>query len=322
MEKIYPYAVAKIKAKENNMLNQNQLEQLATEKDIKKIISILEEKGYDFGIISRYEEFDKTLKKEEEKLYKLIKELVEENEFLEIFLSPIDYNNVKVILKSKIQEKPYKENIVEGGLIKDYNIINIMENKEYDKLDENIKNAINDAISAYEEVQMPYIIDAILDKMCFLNLKQKAEKIGNEFIKKYIEKMIDSINIKTFFRVRNIYKNYEIFKTSYISGGRISLITYEKNFFEEDQNLKGKFVGFSEIIEQAIYDYSKLDIYFDNYIMSYMKEAKLKSLSIEPIVAYIYAKQTEIKNIRIILTGKIAKISSEKIKERLRESYV
>ena len=51
-------------------------------------------------------------------------------------------------------------------------------------------------------------------------------------------------------------------------------------------------------------------------------EAKLKSLTIEPIVAYTYAKQTEIKNIRIIFTGKFNNISAEKIKERLRESYV
>ena len=42
----------------------------------------------------------------------------------------------------------------------------------------------------------------------------------------------------------------------------------------------------------------------------------------EPIVAYIYAKQTEIKNIRIILTGKLNNINSKTIKERLRESYV
>jgi len=56
--------------------------------------------------------------------------------------------------------------------------------------------------------------------------------------------------------------------------------------------------------------------------MSYMKEAKLKALTIEPVVAYIYAKQTEFKNIRIIFTGKLNNISNEKIKERLRESYV
>ena len=81
-------------------------------------------------------------------------------------------------------------------------------------------------------------------------------------------------------------------------------------------------MGFSSTIEQAIYNYDALDKFCDNYIMKYMKEAKLKSLTIEPIVAYTYAKQTEIKNIRIIFTGKFNNIGAEKIKERLRESYV
>ena len=81
-------------------------------------------------------------------------------------------------------------------------------------------------------------------------------------------------------------------------------------------------MGFSDTIEQALYNYESLDIFCDNYIMDYMKEAKLKALTIEAIVAYIYAKKTEFKNIRIIFTGKLNGISPERIKERLRESYV
>ena len=53
-----------------------------------------------------------------------------------------------------------------------------------------------------------------------------------------------------------------------------------------------------------------------------IKEAKLMPLTIEPILAYMYAKRTESKNLRIIFTGKLNNISSGKIKERLRESYV
>ena len=91
---------------------------------------------------------------------------------------------------------------------------------------------------------------------------------------------------------------------------------------EDEQNLKYKFIGFSDTIAQAIDNYESLDKFCDNYVMSYMKEAKQKALTIEPILAFIYAKRTEFKNIRIILTGKLNNINPEKIKERLRESYV
>lgn len=322
MEKIYPYAVSKIKVKENKLLTKIGLEQLATEKNIERIVSVLREKDYNFDIIERNEDFEIVLKKAEEELYKLIKDIIEEHDFIEIFLSQNDYYNIKLILKSKIQGKEYKSHLVDSGIVSKQQIISIMENEEYSKLDNDTKTAIYDALEEYQKTKMPFVIDAILDKACFNKMEILSKKMKNEFIEKYIEKLIDITNIKTFFRIRNIYKDSSIFEISYIQGGRISLKIFMENINEEEQNLKNKFMGFSDTIEQALYNYETLDKFCDNYIMKYMKEAKLQALTIEPIVAYTYAKQTEFKNIRIIFTGKLNNISSEKIKERLRESYV
>ena len=95
MEKIYPYAVSKIKVKENKLLTKVALEQLANERNIEKIVSVLREKDYNFDIIERNEDFENVLKYEEEQLYKLIKDIIDENDFIEIFLSQNDYYNIK-----------------------------------------------------------------------------------------------------------------------------------------------------------------------------------------------------------------------------------
>jgi V/A-type H+-transporting ATPase subunit C len=42
----------------------------------------------------------------------------------------------------------------------------------------------------------------------------------------------------------------------------------------------------------------------------------------EPIIAFIIAKENDIKNIRIILSGKLNKLLPSKIKERVRDTYV
>ncbi|MFR2550514.1 V-type ATPase subunit [Clostridioides difficile] len=39
-------------------------------------------------------------------------------------------------------------------------------------------------------------------------------------------------------------------------------------------------------------------------------------------MAYLYAKESEIKTIRIILTSKLNNIDADTIKERLRDAYV
>jgi V/A-type H+-transporting ATPase subunit C len=56
--------------------------------------------------------------------------------------------------------------------------------------------------------------------------------------------------------------------------------------------------------------------------MDYMKKAKFINLGPEPIVTYMYARETEIRNIRIILVGKLNKVSDNLIRERQRDSYV
>ncbi len=322
MEKIYPYAVAKIKVRENRLLSKADFDTLAEEESIERIVSILREKEYDFDMVSRYEDYEIVLKKAQENMYQLIKEILDEDDIVKIFLSKNDYYNIKLILKSKVQGKDYKQNLVESGVMTKETIAEIMEKEEYERLERYTRHAIKEAIDLYEKTKMPFIIDAILDKACFHQMEKLAKKTGNAFILQYIEKLIDITNIKTFFRVRKIYKEASIFEKSYIEGGKIKITTFMDNLEEEEQNLKYKFMGFSDTIQQAIYNYESLDKFCDNYIMSYMKKAKIQALTIEPIVAYMYAKKTEFKNIRIIFTGKLNGISPEKIKERLRESYV
>ena len=60
----------------------------------------------------------------------------------------------------------------------------------------------------------------------------------------------------------------------------------------------------------------------DNYIMDLMKTGKLVTFGPERILSYIYAKETEIKIIRIIMVGKLNNIAEEVIRERLRDIYV
>ena len=163
MEKIYPYAVAKIRVKEGRLLTKANLENLASEKSIDRIVSVLRERGYDFDLVARYEDYGTVLRKTQEDLYKLVKEIIDEKDIVDIFLSKNDYYNIKLILKSQIENKDYKENLVDTGSISKEDIASIMEDEKYDRLDDTTKNAIDEARKMYEKTKMPFVIDAILD---------------------------------------------------------------------------------------------------------------------------------------------------------------
>lgn len=56
--------------------------------------------------------------------------------------------------------------------------------------------------------------------------------------------------------------------------------------------------------------------------MNLNKSSKYITFGPEPIFSYIVAKETEIKNLRIIMVSKTNGISPEAIRERVRDLYV
>ena len=42
----------------------------------------------------------------------------------------------------------------------------------------------------------------------------------------------------------------------------------------------------------------------------------------EPVLAFVAAREQEMRNVRIIISGKLAKLPASTIRERMREAYV
>ena len=60
----------------------------------------------------------------------------------------------------------------------------------------------------------------------------------------------------------------------------------------------------------------------DDGVTHYLMQGKRVAFGEHPVIGYLYAKEAELTTIRMILTGKMAGLDSETIRERLRESYV
>ena len=60
----------------------------------------------------------------------------------------------------------------------------------------------------------------------------------------------------------------------------------------------------------------------DDSVIDYIKDARFVSFGEAPVIAYLAAKEAEIVAIRIIMTGRLAGLPTDVIRERLREAYV
>jgi V/A-type H+/Na+-transporting ATPase subunit C len=66
---------------------------------------------------------------------------------------------------------------------------------------------------------------------------------------------------------------------------------------------------------------SWLEKQLDDRFMAYVRRGRYVAMGLEALVGHLVARETEIRNVRIILTGKVNRIPHEDILERLRVGY-
>ena len=56
--------------------------------------------------------------------------------------------------------------------------------------------------------------------------------------------------------------------------------------------------------------------------MGYLAKARRIPFGEQPVIGYLYARESELTAIRIILSGRMEHLGADVIRERLRDSYV
>ena len=193
-----------------------------------------------------------------------------------------------------------------------------------------MQNAIEECIDTFNRTGDPQVIDLILDKASFIQMKDSAKRSNIKFVIDVVEILIDLANIKTFLRVKRMNKSWDFLNRILINGGKVDTKVYIERL---EGTLEGfidvlRYTPYGEFSEKGIENYKNtgsltaFEKLSDDFLVSFIKKAKYIFLGIEPLIAYLMAKENEIKIVRIIMVGKINNISNEIIRERLREAYV
>ena len=131
-------------------------------------------------------------------------------------------------------------------------------------------------------------------------------------------------NIKTAFRAIKTGKSSVFLNTAIAQNDIID----KKDFI--DAALSGMEGFFEYLSSNDLNDYkealeksaSSFEKYCDDKMLGIIRKAKMTIFGLSPLAAYFIAKETEIKDLRIILSAKQSFVSSDNIRERMREMYV
>ena len=321
MQQDYTYAVARIRFKETQLLSDSDIDALLSSKDTEAVMRLLRDKGWgDNSDISA----EQLLTAEEDKLWAFVDECVTDRSDLEFLRVPNDFHNLKVAVKCITRDIKPDGLFIYNSVCDPETVYECVKNRSYNELPEFLRDVAQEAMTALLQTSDGQLCDILIDKACMDHVYSLGKQSDNEIIRLYCELFVVCADIKTAVRCAKTGKKPEFIRRAIA----------ECDTLDKDKLSAAAYEGYDAVLSYiSLTEYrsavdaintsmSAFEKWCDDHLTAVMKPQKWEPFTIGPIVAYIIARQNEIKAVRMILSAKLNGLSEETIKERLRDMYV
>ena len=328
----YLFGSANIRALENAIIGRERIERLLNAKSTDAAWALLAEWGIN---VLRDSETGAPLREETllgilKDAYDRIGELAPEADALRLWLYPYDCNNIKAAQKAFIRGIDPSSMIFDFGTVPAGEIVKMVKKGSFEGLPTAMCEAAQMVAAEYARTKNPQAIDLILDKACWKDMLNAAKASGVEFVIRLVQARIDLLNVMMTLRILRM-NNGEVGKVlladALLDGGKLTHKQLIDCLAVGETALwmflyHTDYAAFSEAVAKSDASLAVAERLADNYWMSIVKETKFIPIGPEVMVAFLAAHEYEVKNLRILLSGKEAGIETATIRERIRDSYV
>lgn len=321
MQQDYTYAVARIRFKETKLLSDADLNALLMSADADAVMRLLRDKGWGDNSDHRPEEL---LSIEENKLWEFINETIDDISVLNFLLIPNDYHNLKVILKCITRDIEPDGLLIEDSVEDAKAIYQAVKTREYGNLPDYMQDIAQEAMTTLLQTSDGQLCDIIVDKACMEYVYKLGKLSDSDIVRLYCELFVASADIKTAVRCAKTVKKSEFIRRAMAQCDSLDVDRLATAAYEGYDAIISYLstTRYRTAVEALNTSMSAFEKWCDDYMTAAMKPQKWEPFGIGAIVAYIIARQNEIKAVRMILSAKISGLSEQTIKERLRDMYV
>ena len=244
---------------------------------------------------------------------------------------PYDCNHIKSLIKCFRRGSSAEGMLLEGmGTIPLAKIKEAFENKKYGVFPPHMAAAIPEAEREFSESGDPRRIDVLIDRACFADMLASAEQSGIALAEEMVRERIDLLNLMATVRLLRMKlraAGEAYLRETLIEGGSLDRDLLLETVRDGSEATLAERLAYSSYsffcpLLEAGAPLHEMEKAADNARMETAKKAKLLPFGAELMIGYAMALEYEVMNVRILLAGKDAGLSSEVIRERLRKSYV
>ena len=328
---IYAYAVGRTRSLETRLLERGRLERMIDASSAEDVLKILAETDYAVAASELEDVFDfeKMLSAELNRAFAIIKNISPRPELIAAFLMRFDVHNLKVLFKEGYLGTDSGLLVGSGNLNLEGLKYAVREN-DFRDLPGKLRAACEGLVEEFSLSRDPQVIDFALDKVLYEELLGMAKKSRSSFLQGLFSRQVDLINLKVLIRVKRMKLHQAVLKNVLIKGGSLQADFLTGLIDEPFETLISAFAmsDYAELVAEGVRclteggSLTHLEKLADDYITAYLKNNKWNAFGLEPLVGYLWGKETEIKNIRLVMVGKINNLPAAAIRERLRDVYI
>ena len=315
----YAYCVARIRANERYLLKEKDLSELLECKTYDSAMEYLLNKKW----ISEKGEISDCIRYQSEKLWTLLSESVPDKKELDILCIVNDFFNIKAAVKCHFTGKDPNAYYVRPTTLDLNELTEKVASHKFSSIEGVKGKCAEESYRAACLTENGQNADIIIDRACIDEIRSYAkEKSG--VTREICSFICDTANIKIAFRCAITDKKKDFTETAI---GECSLLS-RKTLIEKTLGGKDTLyeylakTPYGEGVEIYLNSPAEYEKWCDNKIIAMAKKSLFTAFGFDPVCSYYYAKLTEMKSVRIILTGIRSGVDKSEIKERVRALYV
>lgn len=322
MSEMYTYAVARIRALEVSLFSNAVIEQLIACQSYEQCIQFLAERGW--GDNDTSADAERMLKREEEKIWQVMKELSIDMKKFDVLSYPKLFHNLKAAIKEVCTEDSGRDIYYEDAAVPGKEMLEIIREKDFGRLPGIMSSVAAEAYDTLLHTRDGQLCDIMIDRAALDAIYKAGMEAEDKIIRDYAESAVAVADIKIAVRSQKTAKTIEFMKRAMAECKSISVDQLSRAALNGPEAIRDylagtEYAGGAEALAESP---SAFERWCDNRIIQTISPQKYESFTIGPVVAYVLARQNEIKTVRIILSGKRSELPDDSIRERVREMYV
>ncbi|MEX0974663.1 MAG: V-type ATPase subunit [Bacillota bacterium] len=348
-EYIWASAVGRVRVREKDLLSRSQLQQAAEAADLALALGTLRDTPYGPYIagVSGRDDFVGALERALNGAYDYAMSVAPAQMPLTVFRGRHDFHNLKVLAKVAYgagsgHEQAFSRtgNFRAEELAQSFEppVAALGENARSDlkiemkALHKTYVKAL--ALIALSEGQAPAAVglqvDSVIDRAYYRWASSVYRKAGHPGLIEFLSAEVDQLNLRIAVRATRLGIVPSLYGRIALPGGTVGAEDLALAYSDGIAAVAAIYRGthWASLAERGAAlclkkeSLTRWERACDDALMAVVRKARYFSLGPEPVFGFIFGKEAEVRNLRVILSGKQSAVSTQEISERLRDPYV